>query len=69
MDYDFVAAVEKRFNNILSLGGTVEKSFWQNVGKIVNKKEFAEMENATYSKILKTADNILKGEKSGKKVV
>lgn len=63
MDYDYLQAVEKRYNNILSLGGEVEKSFWQNVGKIVNKKEFAEMEDNIYSKIQNNVNKILKGEK------
>lgn len=62
-DYDFIKAVDKRYNNILSLGGEVEKSFWQNVGKIVNKKEFAEKQEDTYGKIMKNTNKILGGER------
>jgi hypothetical protein len=63
MDYDFIAAVEKRYNNMLSLGGDTEKSYWQNVGKIVNKKEFAEMEDGAFSKIMNNVNKIIKGER------
>lgn len=63
MDYDFIAAVEKRYSNMLSLGGDTEKSYWQNVGKIVNKKEFAEMEDGAFSKIMNNVNKIIKGER------
>lgn len=63
MDYDFIDAVEKRYSNMLSLGGDTEKSYWQNVGKIVNKKEFAEMEDSAFSKIMNNVNKIIKGER------
>ena len=62
-DYDFIAAVEKRYSNMLSLGGAVEKSFWQNVGKIANKKEFAEMEDSVYTKMMNNINKIMQGER------
>ena len=62
MDYDYLQAVEKRFNNFYSYGGTVEKSFWQNVGKIVNKKEQIEQTNM-FDEMRKKADKIVKGGK------
>lgn len=61
MDYDYLQAVEKRFNNFYSYGGIVEKSFWQNVGKIVNKKETIE-QTKMFDEMLKTADRMIKGE-------
>ena len=60
MDYDYLQAVEKRFNNLYSYGGIVEKSFWQNVGKIVNKKETIER-TKMFDEMLKTADRMIKG--------
>jgi hypothetical protein len=60
MDYDYLQAVEKRYNRMYSYGGIVEKSFWQNVGKIVNKKEKLE-QTKMFDEMLKTADKIIKG--------
>lgn len=63
MDYDFIEAVEKRYNNIMSLGGETEKSYWQNVGKIVNKKEFLEKQDSVFDTIMKNTNRIVYGEK------
>lgn len=63
MDYDFIDSIEKRYNNIMSLGGETERSYWQNVGKIVNKKEFTEKQDNVFDKILKNTNKIVYGEK------
>ena len=60
MDYDYLQAVEKRFNNFYSYGGIVEKSFCHFVGKIVNKKEAIE-QTKMFDEMLKTADRMIKG--------
>lgn len=67
MDYDYIQAVEKRFNNIYSLGGETERSFWQNVGKIVNKKSVYESNDNAFDKIQKTALKIMNNEYTGEK--
>lgn len=59
MNYDFVNAIQKKYDNIYSFGGEVERSFWQNVGKIVNKKAFAERDENTIDKIYKNVDSII----------
>lgn len=59
MNYDFVNAIQKRYDNIYSFGGEVERSFWQNVGKIVNKKAFVERDENTIDKIYKNVDSII----------
>lgn len=59
MNYDFVNAIQKKYDNIYSFGGEVERSFWQNVGKIVNKKAFVERDENTIDKIYKNVDSII----------
>lgn len=59
MDYDYLDAVEKRYNNIYSLGGETERSFWQNVGKIVNKKSIYDSNDNAFNKIQDTALKIM----------
>ena len=59
MNYDFVNAIQKRYDNIYSFGGEVERSFWQNVGKIVNKKAFVERDENIIDKIYKNVDSII----------
>lgn len=57
--YDFLEAVQNRFDQMYSYGGEVQRSFWQNVGKIVNKKAFAEKSDDVFSTINKTAEAIM----------
>ena len=61
-DYDFFQELDKRYERLYSYGGKVETSFWQNVGKIVNKKESIER-NKTFDEIYGKADEILRGKK------
>ncbi len=60
MDFKCLQEIDKRYNRIYSYGGIVEKSFWQNVGKIVNKKETIE-QTKMFDEMLKTADKMMKG--------
>jgi hypothetical protein len=62
MEYDFISAVEKRYNNILSLGGEKERSFWQNVGKIVNKQAYTQKQDEIFKKIITSTNKIIRGE-------
>ena len=62
MDYDFFEKIGNRYDRIYSYGGIVDKSFWQNVGKTVNKQEIIEHKDL-FEKMLGKADRILKGEK------
>lgn len=59
MEYNFLDAIQKRFDHIYSYGGDIEKSFWQNVGKIVNKQAFAERGENVFDSVNKTAENIM----------
>ena len=63
MNYDPLQAVEKRYNRMYSYGGIVEKSFWQNVGKTVNKTEII-THNDMFDKIFGKADEVLRGKKN-----
>lgn len=65
MNYDFADAIQKRYDNIYSFGGEVERSFWQNVGKIVNKKAFVERDENIIDKIYKNVDNIINYKEKG----
>lgn len=60
---DFFERFDKKYNNLYSLVGPVERSFWKRVGDIVNKKNVFEQEQTPYGEILKKADDILKGDK------
>lgn len=63
---DFIEKVEKRYNNMYSHGEEVERSFWQNVGKIVNKQAFTEKQDNIFVKVLKNTDKIINGERDGR---
>ena len=65
-DNDFYENVEKRYNKIYSSTGPVERSFWKNVGDIVNKKSIQEQPQTIFEKVLESANKIIRGEKSGK---
>lgn len=65
IDYDFIDAVEKRFDNIYSYGGKAERSFFQNVGKIVNKEAPYEIPHKTVDNIFKNTEDIMNGEYRG----
>lgn len=60
---NFFEAVDNRFNKIYSYGGEVERSFWQNVGKIVNKQSFAEKNDDIFGEITSKTESILRGNK------
>ena len=61
--YDFYDAVEKHYMIDYSSGGEKERSFWQNVGKIVDKKEIFEQKNSMFEKILEAGNNYISGRK------
>lgn len=61
--YDFYDAVEKHYVINYSNGSETERSFWQNVGKIVNKKEIFEQKNSMFEKILKAGNDYISGRK------
>ena len=63
MEYDFYDAVEKRYDLDYSYGGKVERSFWKNVGNIVNKKTVFEKNDTMFSKIIKAGDDFIEGKK------
>lgn len=60
--YDFIEQIEKRFDNMYSYGGKTERSFFQNVGKIVNKTLFDRDVGETFDKILDNVKRIEDGE-------
>ena len=66
MDYDYIQAVEKRYNNIYSYGGKVERSFFQNVGKIINKQAFTERPDEFVNKFYATVEDVMTGERKKK---
>lgn len=66
-DYDFIDAVEKRFNNLYSYGGEVERSFNQNVGKIVNKQAVYETPENIFDTIMNNTEDIMNGRYKPKK--
>lgn len=59
---DFFGDIDKRYNDIYSYGGKVERSFWKNVGDIVNRRSFFEIPDKGYSEILKRTEKIMRGE-------
>jgi hypothetical protein len=61
MEYDPLQSVERRYNRMYSYGGLIEKSFWQNVGKIVNKTEIID-HNDMFDKIFGKADAVIRGK-------
>ena len=61
--YDFYDAVEKHYNINYSYGGKVERSFWKNVGDIINKKEIFEQKNSIFEKVLKSGNDFIEGKK------
>lgn len=61
---EFYDNLQKRYDNLYSRGGEVERSFWQNVGKIVNKKAVYETPSEVFETILKETERILKGERN-----
>lgn len=60
--YDFFGNIDKRYNDIYSYGGKVERSFWKSVGDIVNRRSFFEMPDRSYSEVLKRTEKIMRGE-------
>lgn len=62
MEYSFVDAIQKRFDKVYSYGGDIEKSYWQNVGKIVNKQAFTEKSDNFFNKIQKNCFDIMNNE-------
>lgn len=62
-DYDFIDAVGNRYDKIYSKGSKLERSFYQNVGKIINKQAFAERPDEIACKIFDKVGKIISGEK------
>ena len=61
-DYDFMDAIQKRFDKIYSYGGDIEKSYWQNVGKIVNKQAFTEKQDSVFDNIMGGVERVMNNE-------
>lgn len=59
---DFYDKIEKEYNLDLSYGGKVERSFWKNVGNIVNKRAIFEQNQTVFTKIVDKANKYIKGE-------
>lgn len=64
--HDFFDNIDRRYNDIYSYGGKVERSFWKNVGDIVNRRSFFEMPDKSYSEVLKKTERIIRGENGSK---
>lgn len=62
MNYDFIDAIQKRFDRMYSYGGDIEKSYWQNVGKIVNKQAFAERQDSVFNNIMSGVEKVMNNE-------
>lgn len=45
-----------------SYGGDIEKSYWQNVGKIVNKQAFAERQDSVFDNIMSGVEKVMNNE-------
>lgn len=58
MQEKFYENIDARFMSVYSRGGSMERSFWNNVGKIVNKKAIFERSDEVYKKIDKKLTNI-----------
>lgn len=65
--YDFYEKVNKRYNNMYSTIGPVERSFWKNVGNIVNKKAIFEQNKTAYNEIMGNTEKIMRGIYDSKK--
>ena len=63
MEYSYYDRVEKAYNNLYSYGGKTERSFFQNVGKIINKQAFTERPDEVANKFYATVEDIMTGEK------
>lgn len=59
---DCIDNIQKRYDNLFSLGGEVERSYYQKIGKIVNKESVYEVQDSIFDKINKKADNFLEGD-------
>lgn len=63
MIFDFIDSLEKRYDNIYSLGTKAERGFYQNVGKVVNKEAFATRPDDIATKAYENIERMFLGEK------
>lgn len=57
-----IIKIENSYLHDLSTGGVVERSFWQNVSKIISKQTFLER-GECYKTILTNVEDIITGKK------
>lgn len=61
--YDVIDAIGDRYDKIYSQGTEMDRSFYQNVGKIVNKQAFSERPDEIANQVFEKVDKIISGEK------
>lgn len=65
--YDYINAIGDRYDRIYSYGSVGERSFYQNVGKIINKQAFTERPDDIVEKVFYNIEKVMTGESQKEK--